>query len=454
VKNSSDSEPLRIIGGITVTSPDHRKALLFSLGDGIFANVMLGLVETFGIAAAVFLDAPAIAIALLGSLPLFLSSIGQLLLPSFTSPEKGRKRYVVRGTTFQSIFLLCIALSGFLPHAIRSWAYVLCFALYGFSGNVVSGFWIAWMGDLVPQKVRGRHFAWRNRIFSITQLICVLTAGIISRKYTTNTAHWTLFALIFFTASIARFISNGMMRRQYEPPIEPVAGKKHLSIIHQPRPFLFYCLSAALVQGSVALAGPFFNVWYIRDLHFDYFTLSAVTVAMVLGTIVSLPFWGKIADAFGNRTVIVITVFLIATVPLPYIVWSKAWQIWILNFYTGVCWSGYNLSNFNYLLAASGSNRTEQSVSLAVATTGIVNFVFAIIGGFLATHLPQLFAYRLHSLFLLSSIMRFIIFAFFIIRYPKYEPQANNALQQFFQIPGYRAGLGVLRNTFRAFRSR
>ena len=455
LKSSSESKSTTVIGGVTVSAEVHRKALIFSLFDGIFANIMLGLVETFGIAAAVFLKAPAMAIALLGSLPLFLSSLGQLVIPYITNPETGRKRYVLRGTTTQSLFLLCVALSGYLPERIRSWAYVTCFALYGFSGNVISGFWIAWMGDLVPQRVRGRHFAWRNRIFSITQLICVLIAGIISRRYTTNTAHWSLFATIFLAASLARFISSGMIYRQYEPPVAETGNlKRKSSLFDQPRPFLFYCFSAALIQGSVALAGPFFNVWYIRDLHFDYFSLSAVTIATVLGTIVSLPFWGKIADAFGNRTVIMITVFLIATVPLPYIASSKPWHIGILNFYTGVCWSGYNLCNFNYLLAAAGSQRTEKSVSLAVATTGIVNFIFSIIGGALATRLPQLFAYRLHSLFLLSSIMRFIVFGLFIIRYPKYEPETGASLNRFFQIPGYRAGLGLLRNTFRAFRAR
>lgn len=456
VKTQQEPTLQKPIGGISVSSADHRNALRYSLADGIFSNVMLGLVETFGIAAAVFLKAPAIAIALLGSLPLFLSSIGQLALPYVTTPKRGRKRYVLRGTTFQSIFLVGIALSGYLPEQIRPWAYVAFFSLYGFSGNVISGFWIAWMGDLVPRQVRGRHFAWRNRIFSITQLLCVLLAGIISRRYTTSNAHWTLFAGIFSAASLARFISTNMLHRQYEPPVLPPApGEELHGLFNQPGPFLFYCLSAALVQGSVALAGPFFNVWYIRDLHFDYFTLSAVTIATVLGTIVSLPFWGKIADSYGNRTVIMITVFLIATVPLPYIASSRAWQIWILNFYTGVCWSGYNLCNFNYLLAAAGGGkRIEQSISLAVATTGIVNFIFAIIGGLLATRLPQLFTYRLHSLFLLSSIMRFIIFGLFIVRYPKYEPESDRALTQFFQIPGYRAGLGLLRNTFRAFRSR
>ncbi|MBN1577285.1 MAG: MFS transporter [Chitinispirillaceae bacterium] len=454
MSNTTDTAKL-LLGGVSIESPRYRHALLFSLWDGIFANAMVALVETFGIAAAVFLDAPAIAIALLGSLPLFISSFGQLLIPLFINPASGRKKYVLRGTTWQSIFLLLVACSGYLPEEVRAWAYVLLFALYGFAGNVVSGFWIAWMGDLVPHTVRGRHFAWRNRIFSITQLLCALTAGLISRRYTTTTAQWLLFAIVFFGAGVFRMLSAVMLHKQYEPPVTASPnGRCFKSIFKQPRPFLFYCIAAALVQGSTSIAGPFFNVWFIRDLHFNYFMLSAVAAATILGSIAALPFWGGIADSFGNRTVIIITVLLIATVPLPYIASNKPWQIWVLNFYTGCCWSGYNLSNLNYLLLAAGKENPEQNISFAVAVTGIFNFVFSIAGGYLATRLPHFFHYQLHSLFLLSSMMRFLVFGLLIIRYPRYETPKRHALDLFFQIPGYRGGLGLLRNSFRAFRAK
>lgn len=443
------------LGGISFPDLVRRKALVFSLWDGIFANVMLALAETFGIAAAVFLQAPAIAIAILSSLPLLLSSLGQLLLPIVTDSNTGRKKYVLRGVFLQSFFLCATAMSGFLPPPIRVWAYVLLFALYGFCGNVVSGFWIAWMGDLVPQEVRGRHFAWRNRIFSISQLFCVLAAGYISRRYTTDTAVWLLFAAVFVAAGIARVLSGIMIARQYEPPVTTQRPRGKLSeLFSQTRTFIFYSFAAALVQGTVAIAGPFFNVYYIENLQFDFFALSIATAATVFGTILTLPFWGKIADTFGNRSVIFLTVLLIATVPLPYIASSKPWHIWVLNFYTGCAWGGYNLSNFNYLLLAAGKDKTEHHISFAVALTGICVFCFSMAGGFLATRLPVIFGCRLHSLFLLSSALRFIIFGIFIVHYPKFEAIDRGTLEVFHQIPGYRAGIGLLRNSFRAFRAK
>lgn len=206
------------------------------------------------------------------------------------------------------------------------------------------------------------------------------------------------------------------------------------------------------MQGAVAISGPFFNVWYVRDLKFDFFTLSIASAATILGTIVSLPFWGKLADSLGNRRVILWTGFLAATVPIPYLFSSYSWQIWILNFYSGLCWSGYNLSNFNYLLALSGKDKPERKISISAAITGLSVFFCSLLGGYLSTRLPQLLGWELKSLFLISSILRFVVYGIFFTRFPIYETEKMKSLENFHQIPGYRVGMGILRNAFRAFR--
>ncbi|HEX3019478.1 MAG TPA: MFS transporter [Chitinispirillaceae bacterium] len=441
------------LGGVPVGCKENCTGLKYSLWDGIFSNAMLALMETFSVAAAVFINAPPLAISILSSLPLLLSSIGQFLIPRIIDPSRGRKHYVLRGTLSQSVFLFILGFTGWLSPQVRPWAYVIIFSLYGFSGNVVSGLWIAWMGDMIPSSVRGRHFAWRNRFFSATQLVCAIGAGIISRKYTTDNAPWLFFAFVFFGASFFRLISSFMLNCQYEPPNTATnSSDSLLTSLKSDRNFLFYSVSAALMLGTVAISGPFFNVWYVRDLKFDYFTLSVAAAATILGTIISLPFWGKLADSMGNRRVILWTGFLVSTVPIPYIFSSYSWQIWVLNFYTGLCWSGYNLSNFNYLLSAAGKVKPEKKISISVAITGLSVFFFSLLGGFLSTRLPAIFGWQLKTLFLLSSVLRFVIYGFLFFRFPSYEAEHLKSMEVFHQIPGYRAGMGILRNAFRAVR--
>lgn len=440
------------IGGISVSCSTYRKALLFSLWDGIFANAMVALVDTFAVAAAVYLKAPAIAIAMLSSIPLLFSSICQFFLPYFVSPSSGRKKFVVTGVTVQSLSLFLLGCSGWLPSHLQTWTFVVIFAIYGFSGNLGSSFWISWIGDLVPSNVRGRHFAWRNRFFSITQLLCTLTAGIITCKYSTDSAKWMLFAFVFFTAGIFRWVSAQFLNFQYEPPSTiKTRIRFNVSDLKTMRPFLLFCLATGLMQGVTALSAPFFNVWYVRDLHFNFFSLSVASASTVLGTILSLRLWGVLCDSIGNRRILHFTGLLICFVPFPYIFLSAPWQIWLLNFYSGISWSGYNLSYFNYVLIGSGNVAPEKKIIFSVAINGIFSFFFSLIGGYLSTRLPVLFHWQLSTLFLLSGTMRLIIFFALYNRFPHFEFENSINSYHFRQFFDYKNGINFIKTYFKTF---
>ena len=196
------------LGGVDVGSPLMKQALTFSLADGCLCAVMMALADTFGVAAAVKLNAPAMAIALLGSGPLLISSLGQFFLPLFLNPKKTRKHYVVGSVRVQAVFIILAAFTGWLPAPYNAAVYVAAFVLYGSSGNLFGGLWISWIRDCVPEPVRGRHFAWRNRFFNIVQLTCALSAGIVSRHYSSQNAPWLLFAVLFFIGGLFRFGSG------------------------------------------------------------------------------------------------------------------------------------------------------------------------------------------------------------------------------------------------------
>src|SRR5437868_8983862 len=99
-------EEKQTLGGVVVGPPAVRQALLLSFWDGTLATVMVALTETFGIAAAVSLAAPSMAIALLGSVPLLIGSLGQYFLPAFVDMRRSRKKHVLTGVGLQGLFLI------------------------------------------------------------------------------------------------------------------------------------------------------------------------------------------------------------------------------------------------------------------------------------------------------------------------------------------------------------
>lgn len=444
------------VAGLSIADRRVRKGLVFSLWEGVFATVMLAVTETFAVAAALALHAPAMAIAILGSLPLCLGSVGQLLLSTFTRPGLSRRRYVLLGAFGQSALLLACAAAGFVSafsSVAMPWlVFVIAFVLFGVSGNLVSMFWISWMRDLIPVELRGRIFAWRQRVFAFVHLALALGLGYVARGYTTGEAPWAFFAAAFAGAALFRGLSGLMLTVQYEPArAEPVASVRGF---RPSRGFLSFCVAGALLQGATALSGPFFNVWFLRDLRFDFLTFSMCAVATISGAMLFLPLWGKLADRIGHFRLLVSSALMVSIIPLPYLFFDSPYAIWSFNFYSGVAWSAYNLANFNYLLEAVGSRNAEREISVAVATTGVAVFLAGLLGGYLAENLPPVFGSSLRSLFLVSSVLRLavVLLLFRTLKPLVAQPNQGSALDVFHEFPGYRAGMGILRTVFRGFR--
>ena len=397
------------LGGIDVGSPRIRGALLNSLIDGSLCSVMIAITDTFGVAAAVRLNAPVMTIALLGSGPLLIGSIGQFFLPLFLNPAATRKRYVVGSVRVQAMFLILAGLTGWLPSPYNGWAYVAAFVLYGSSGNLFAGLWTSWIRDCVPVAVRGRHFAWRNRFFSLVQLSCAILAGAISRNYTSQNAPWLLFTVLFLTGRVFRFGSGQFINRQYDPKPSNLPLRSAVFGFRPSSEFLHYSSSVALLVGATALAGPFFNVWFLRDLKFNYLTYSISSACTILGAISFLPLWGRFVDSLGTSRVLRIAGLMCAFVPVPYLFASSPQAVWLFNFYSGVSWGGFNLANFNYLLYITEKEKSDHYIAVSSAATAVSTFIFSLTGGYLATRLPLLFNWRLQSLFGVSFLLRLII---------------------------------------------
>jgi hypothetical protein len=140
-------------------------------------------------------------------------------------------------------------------------------------------------------------------------------------------------------------------------------------------------------------------------------------------------------------------------VPLPYLFFTSEPAVWLINAGAGIAWAGYNLVSFNHMLSASENKNRARLTAYASTVTGIVVFTMTLLGGFLATRLPTLFAWQLQTLFLLSALVRLATFSLFFPRFHEYAPPPGQGAEELFnQIPGYRVGLGLLRNFFRAFR--
>ncbi|MDH5345005.1 MAG: MFS transporter, partial [Gammaproteobacteria bacterium] len=144
--------------------PDVDRSLKHSLKDATAFAAMTGMGENYLSAFGVFLNATAPQIGLLASLPPLLASFAQPFSAWLGRATGYRKRIVLLGAGLQAFAWLPIL---FLPILFPVQAVPLLIAsvvLYHGGAHLVAPQWSSMMGDIVPERRRGRFFGLRTRI--------------------------------------------------------------------------------------------------------------------------------------------------------------------------------------------------------------------------------------------------------------------------------------------------
>jgi MFS family permease len=397
------------LGGVDMGSPEIRRGLFYSFREGLMTTGMIALNETFAVAAAVSLRASPMAISLISALPLSIGYVCLYLAPALADPAKGRKHYTVMGVSLQALLIFLCAFTGWLPSAAAPYVFIALFVAAAVSSHATGAFWVAWMGDLIPASVRGRHWAWRTSWFSCMNLACATTAGFLARKYNATNAPWIFFCGIFAAAALFRCAGLFFLSRQYEPaaarPLEVFSPLR----FRPKRRFLAFSLATAGYQGAAGLAASFLNLWFLRDLHFNYLSLSLAGSFTVLGSIVAVRRWGHLCDRWGSARVLSLGALLSAFNPLPYLFIDGPVAVCIAGFLNGAVWAGYGQGTFNHLLASTESDQRHHYIAFNSLVIGVGAGALTLLGGVLATRLPPLLGWQLRSLFLLSAVLRFAL---------------------------------------------
>src|SRR5690606_17889783 len=113
--------------------------------------------------------------------------------------------------------------------------------------------------------------------------------------------------------------------------------------------FRDYSFFVAGMQGVVAISAPFFAVYMLRDLQFTYLEYSLNSIASIITQFLTLRFWGRFGDNFGNRLVMLISSIAIPIIPILWLFSADQYYLLVVQMASGVAWSGFSLSTANYI---------------------------------------------------------------------------------------------------------
>jgi MFS family permease len=402
--------------------PKINQSLRHSVRDGAAYAAMSGSGETYFTAFAVFLKASTAQIGFLASVPPLLASFAQLLSAWLGHVSGNRKAIILTGASLQALVWLPMALLPWMKTAYPVEIFIGCVILYHAFGNLAAPQWSSLMGDLVKENQRGRFFARRTRISSMTSFVALVLAGSLLHYFDNIAATRAGYLMLFGSAFLARMVSVYYLAKMYDPPghvaaLEVPLAKPTLTGLLKSQ-FAGFAMFFALIQLSVALASPFFSVYLLRDLGFSYMQFMALAAITVLMQFLTLQRWGQISDVFGNRIILRVCGSLIPFIPLLWLFSPDFYYLLVVQAFGGAVWAGFTLSasNFLYDLVPRNKRATYMAAHSVLASIGV--FVGALTGGYLGTVLPQHYVLfgmeinllsQLYNVFILSFAMRLLI---------------------------------------------
>ena len=403
-----------------------KKSLQYSIKDGSAASMAAGVGDNFISPFAVALKASNFQIGLLSALP---SLIPIELLSAKFMEKFSRKKIITFGVLLQALLWLPIALLSalFLKNpALTPVLLIIFYTVYALVGLFISPVWSSWMKDIVDEEKRGKYFGKRNKIAGAAGLAATLIAGFILDFFKNQGYILLGFGVLFILAALFKMVSRSYLKRQYEPKLKIQEGyyfsfwqflKKSLK-----NNYGKFVIFIALINFTVALSGPFFTPYMLRDLGLNYVTfilLNLIIPSVV--TLVTMPLWGILTDRYGSVKIMQTTAWFIPFIPIAWIISPNIYWLIFIQVISGITWAGFNLAAGNFTYDAVTPQRMSICSAYMLVLSGMGAFLGAILGGLLAS-LPITFMNIFFFVFVISGIARLIVISVMLKKIKEVRP--------------------------------
>lgn len=336
---------------------------------------------------AMELGASPLLLGVLWGLPYF----GQVFqVPAlWLTSHLGRKRAAVLTHTLARQITLPIAVLPFVDVSVgtKRALVVGLFALSSLLAVLGHNAWLAWMGELVPARVRGAYFGRRTALCTV---VATLASLLIASALDTGRLHRALgivLAAILVARSVAGAVTTVLMMRQHDPPTptsaprirdfaRPIADRAF-------RKLLTYRAAWGIATGIGASLSA---IYMLRALGLGFVGVALYSAGVAVLRVLTTPLWGRMLDRAGGRRVLVACSFGAALSSLAWVFATQgsAWLIAVDALVSGLLLGGQELAVFTLPLAAAPSARRPLYAATSVMVGGIAYGGASVAAGALA----------------------------------------------------------------------
>ncbi len=400
----------------------HESGRRFGIRDGLFQAVTQGGGEQYLSAFALLLHATPFQLSILSAIPQLLGTWAQLVSVKVSHWFPSQASQVSWGILGQSVAWIPILALPLLWPNQGPWLLIAAVAVYFTFTHFTSPAWNSLITDLLHPNERGMYFAKRSRTIAMTSFLALCLAGALLSFFEQQQLLWVGFAVTFLIAGLCRSASALLLRNvsglsSHGPNSNPTGFLVFLRT-GMSENFRHFLLFSGLMHSAVLVAGPFFVIYLLQDLHLAHWQYGTWLAAGIIGQFLTLPAWGQFGDRFGNKALLSFTGFLVAFLPMLYL-FGTSWSFLVaVNFFGGVVWAGLGLGLNNYVFDAVEPTDRAKAVAISSIVNAMGWTVGTIIGSWLIGTVPPNLQVgdlaldppsNLPFIFFLSGLLRLIV---------------------------------------------
>jgi MFS family permease len=275
---------------------------------------------------------------------------------------------------------------------------------------------LGWTAVLVPQRLRGRYFGFRNSLVSLTNLVGVPLLGLAVSTWPGGTLQGygvvLVLGIVFGLSSlVSQFwltdVNPQLLKVAHSETSQPQPTGIDLSFLKDTN-FLKFVFYIAIWCFAVNVSAPFFNLYMLDNLEINVSLVTIYTGISTGANMLLLLLWGKLADRIGNRPLLVFVGLLVGVTPLLWLgTGADPISLWVwlplLHVLTGGTWAAIDLCTNNLMMAVAPVGNLSKYFAITGAVAGVSGAIGITIGSFLATLAG---GGGLLGLFVLSGVLR------------------------------------------------
>lgn len=363
--------------------------------DGIAVQIMATFTGgAFIVAFALLLGANNFTIGVIGAL----QPLTQILqIPTIYLVERigYRKLLVVTALTVSRLFCLVLMIIPWLPESQRLGVFIVALICYYGFGTISGVAWNPWIRDLIPDARLSGYMAQRLAILTGVGAALSLLAAFGIDFYRDRYGEMGIYSFYFSLAGIAGLVSVYFISHVPEPKLEHNPHFSILRVMLEPirdRNFRQLLIFLGSWNFAVNFAAPFFTVYMLKRLGLSMTMILALSVLSQMVNVLFFRLWGRLADRFSYKSVLVEAgpLFILTFLMWPLTSFGN-WSfialpaLVLIHALSGMSTAGVQLCTGNLAMKLAPRGRATAYLAVNALVSGVAATIAPILGGIVAT---------------------------------------------------------------------